>query len=137
MVSSGERDFTTVEELLASARAKIVRLAPVEAKAAAEDGAVLVDIRPVDQRDRDGLVPGAQLVERNVLEWRLDPRGEYRDPDLARIGRLVILICDQGYQSSLVAEVLQRFGLEAADVIGGVQAWRQDGLELIPTDEAR
>jgi rhodanese-related sulfurtransferase len=120
----------TIEDLLAEARAQIARLTPAEAWRALGKGAILVDIRPLEQRSRDGLIPGAHVVDRNVAEWRLDPRGEHRNPDLARLDRQVLLICDEGYQSSLVAATLVRFGLDAGDVIGGVRAWRADGLPL-------
>jgi rhodanese-related sulfurtransferase len=126
--------LTTVEELLAEARAEIECLSPAEAWAAARDGAVLVDIRPLEQRRRDGLVPGAAVVDRNVLEWRLDPRGEHRNPELASLEKRVILICDEGYQSSLAAASLRRFGLDACDVAGGVQAWSAAGLPLEDPD---
>ncbi|MGN6217552.1 MAG: rhodanese-like domain-containing protein [Solirubrobacterales bacterium] len=122
--------LTTVEELLAEARAEIDRLSPAEALAAARDGDLLIDIRPLEQRRRDGLVPGATVVGRNVLEWRLDPNGEHRNPGLARRDRRVILICDEGYQSSLAAATLRRFDLDACDVIGGVQDWKAEGLPL-------
>ena len=119
------------EELLAAAQEEIDRLTPAESVSAVELGAILVDIRPLEQRQRDGLVPGARVIGRNVLEWRLDPRGEHRDPAVAREDRQVILICDEGHQSSLAAATLRRLGVDAADVIGGVQRWRQDGLELL------
>ncbi|MGN6275525.1 MAG: rhodanese-like domain-containing protein [Solirubrobacterales bacterium] len=122
-----------VEELLAEAQAEIDRLSPAEAHASAQAGDLLIDIRPLEQRRRDGLVPGAAVVERNVLEWRLDPAGEHRNPALARLDRRVILICDEGYQSSLAAATLLRFGLDACDVIGGVQEWMAEGLPLEPT----
>lgn len=126
-----ERDgVVSVEDLLASARSEIVRLTPAETLAAMRDGAVLVDIRPVDQRDRDGYLPGARMIPRNVLEWRLDPRSEHRDPDVARVNQRVIIVCNEGYQSSLVAATLRRFGLDATDMIGGVQSWRSQGLQL-------
>ena len=124
--------ITTVEDLLAEARAGIERFTPAETRAAADAGAVLVDIRPREQRRRDGLVPGAAVVERNVLEWRLDPQGAHRDPTLAATDRPVILICDEGYQSSLAAATLRRFGLDAGDLIGGVQEWMAAGLPLKP-----
>ena len=120
----------TVEDLLAEARAEIDRLSPAEAQEAAREGAILVDIRPLEQRQRDGLVPGADVVQRDVVEWRLDPRGAHRDPNLARPDCRVILICDEGYQSSLVAATVRRFGLDACDVIGGVQAWSAAGLPI-------
>jgi rhodanese-related sulfurtransferase len=120
-----------IEELLAAARSTIRRFTPAQALTAMQAGAILVDIRPLEQRRRDGLVPGAQVVARNVLEWRLDPRGAHRDPALARIDRPLILICDEGYQSSLAAAIVSRFGLEVGDVIGGVQEWRAEGLQLL------
>lgn len=130
-MSSDERDRSaTVDELLALARAQIGRLTPVEALAAMRSGAIVVDIRPAEQRDRDGHLPGAREIPRNVLEWRLDPRSEHRDPEVARLDRQVIVVCDQGYQSSLAAATLRSFGLDAADVIGGVQSWREEGLPL-------
>ncbi len=127
-----ETTLTTVEDLLAEAQAQIDRLTPAEARAAAAAGDLLVDIRPLEQRRRDGLVPGAALVDRNVLEWRLDPEGEHRDPTLARRDRRIVLICNEGYQSSLAAATLLRFGLDATDVIDGVQGWMAAGLPLQP-----
>lgn len=125
----------TIEGILAAARAEIERLTPWETLAALGQGARLVDIRPSEQRRRDGLVPGAWAIDRNVLEWRLDPAGEYRVPALARRDRQLILICDEGCQSSLAAATLRHFGLATADVIGGVQLWRAEGLRLDPFDE--
>jgi rhodanese-related sulfurtransferase len=122
----------TVAELLASARAEIRRFTPEEARDATGEGALLIDIRPLEQRLRDGLLPGARLVDRNVLEWRLDPSCPHRDRSLTRGDEPVILICDEGYQSSLAAAVLGKLGVAAGDVIGGVQAWNGDGLELEP-----
>jgi rhodanese-related sulfurtransferase len=121
---------TTVDDLLAAAREEIDRLSPAATKAAICDGALLIDIRPLEQRQRDGHLAGATVVPRNVLEWRLDPKGNHRDPDLAHPDRRLILICDEGYQSSLAAATLKRFGLDACDVIGGVQAWLAAGLPL-------
>jgi rhodanese-related sulfurtransferase len=134
MESSGDRvaTLTTVEELLAEAEAEIDRLSPAGALAAAAEGDLLIDIRPAEQRQCDGLVPGAAIVERNVLEWRLDPKGRHRDPRLARRDRRIILICDEGYQSVLVAATLRRFGLDSCDVIDGVQGWKAAGLPLEP-----
>jgi rhodanese-related sulfurtransferase len=124
--------LTTVEDMLAEAQGQIDRLSAAEAHAAAQEGGLLIDIRPLEQRQHDGLVPGATIVERNVLEWRLDPRGAHRNPDLARLDVRVILICDEGYQSSLAAATLLRFGLDACDVIDGIQGWRAAGLPLEP-----
>jgi len=135
-MASDERDrFASVGDLLAAARAEIDRLTPSEALDAVRGGAVMVDIRPLEQRDRDGWLPGAHVIPRNVLEWRLDPQSEHRDPDVARLDRRVIVICDEGYQSSLAAANLRRFGLDAVDVIGGVQSWRSEGLRLERGDD--
>jgi rhodanese-related sulfurtransferase len=125
--------LTTVEELLAEAAAEIDRLSPAEAHEAAQQGDLLIDIRPLEQRQRDGLVPRASVVDRNVLEWRLDPEGEHRNPDLAHRDRRIILICNEGYQSVLAAATLRRFGLDSCDVIDGVQGWMAAGLPLEAT----
>ena len=129
-MAPSERADTTVEALLAGARDQLDRLSPESALSAACDGALLIDIRSDAQLQRDGLIPGAKVIPRNVLEWRLDPACPDREPELARRGRRVILICNEGYQSSLAAATLQRFGLDATDVIGGAQAWRAAGLPL-------
>jgi rhodanese-related sulfurtransferase len=130
-MSGPPEERTTVAELIAAARARLDRLSPLNAHAAMEYGALLIDIRSDSQRDRDGIVPGAHVVARNVLEWRLDPASPHRDPQLARPESHIVLLCDEGYQSSLVAATLQRFGLlHATDVIGGFQAWRAAGLPV-------
>jgi rhodanese-related sulfurtransferase len=127
----GDRDpVIGADELLAQARSGLTRVTPAEAMTESADGAVIVDIRPLEQRDRDGALPGAEVICRNVLEWRLDPGCEHRNPDLARSGARVILVCDEGYQSSLAAANLRRFDLDATDVIGGFQAWLADGLPV-------
>jgi len=121
----------TVAQLLEAARATLLRLTPAEADAAQAQAAVLVDIRSDHQRDRDGMVPGARHVPRNVLEWRCDPACADRDPELARAHLHLIVMCDEGYQSSLAAATLQQLGLRrATDVIGGFQAWRAAGLPV-------
>ncbi len=121
---------TTVGDLLAEARAELRRVSPAEADRAAAEGAVLVDIRSDSQRAADGLLPCAKHIPRNALEWRLDPSSEHRDRDCTRRGLRIILICDEGYQSSLAAATLRRFGVDATDVEGGVQAWREAGLRI-------
>jgi rhodanese-related sulfurtransferase len=120
----------TVEDLLHEARARLERLDPIQAKVAMAEGAILIDIRSESQRSRDGRVPGARFLPRNVLEWRLDPASEHRDPEAARRDVLLILMCDEGFQSSLAAATLRRFGLRVADLIGGYQAWRSAGLPV-------
>lgn len=137
-VTSASGDWRTVDDLLAEARRELTRLTPAEAAAAAERGARLIDIRSDRQRERDGVVPGAHVIARNVLEWRLDPASPHRDPSVASRDRPVVLICDEGYQSSLAAATLRRFGLDATDVEGGFQAWRRAGLSIeAPTGRSR
>jgi rhodanese-related sulfurtransferase len=129
---------TTVEQLLAAARATLLRLAPVDVHAAMRDGAMLIDIRADAQRASDGTIPGAAFVSRNVLEWRLDPACPHCDERLAASDRLLVLICNEGYQSSLAAATVQRFGPRpVADVIGGFQAWRAAGLPVEPSTRPR
>ena len=118
----------SVVDLLASARAGLLRLDPHRAQRAWQAGAVLVDIRPAAQRAEEGEVPGAMLVERNVLEWRFDPASDARLP-LASYDLHVIVLCSEGYTSSLAAAALQQVGVRrATDVIGGFRAWRAAGL---------
>jgi ADP-ribose pyrophosphatase YjhB (NUDIX family)/rhodanese-related sulfurtransferase len=121
-----------VEDLLADARSRIgARLAPAEAEAARAGGALLVDIRPVEQRRRDGEVPGALVIDRNVLEWRLDPSSPWRHEAAVSPDQPVVVLCNEGYQSSLVAAGLVDLGWSSAtDVDGGFQAWRAAGLPV-------
>ena len=127
-------DRLTVSQLLASARARIARFSPSAACAACRDGdALLVDIRSEVQRSRDGVIPGAIFHPRNVLEWRMDPSSGYADPLVGGLSRRVIVVCDEGYQSSLAAATLRDLGfLEAGDLEGGFQAWREAGLPVEP-----
>ncbi|MEV5604526.1 rhodanese-like domain-containing protein [Streptomyces sp. NPDC052299] len=120
-----------IDELLERVRAGYARLGPREAWAAAAEGALLVDIRYAELRERDGLIPGALVIERNELEWRLDPRGSHRVPEAVDHGLRVVVICNEGYASSLAAESLHRLGLyRATDLVGGFQAWRAAGLPV-------
>ena len=122
-----------VEKLLEEARARLARVDPAGARAAIEDGAVLVDIRAESQRERDGVVPGSVFIARNVLEWRCDPNGSHRDERVADPAHPLIVMCDAGYQSSLAAATLQELGHErATDLDGGCQAWRAAGLPVEP-----
>jgi len=128
-----ERPARSIDEMLADARRQLRRLNPVEAHAAIAAGALLVDIRPQAQRRVEGAVPGALLVERNVLEWRFDPRSEARLPEATGYDLRVIVMCSQGYTSSLAAAALQDLGLYwATDLDGGFQAWEQAGLPVQP-----
>ncbi|MFC1405848.1 rhodanese-like domain-containing protein [Streptacidiphilus sp. N1-5] len=125
-----------IDELLEREREKLDRLSPEQAAAAvAESGAVLVDIRYAALRDRDGTVPGALVVERNELEWRLDPLCDYRLPEATGHDLQVIVVCNEGYASSLAARSLQALGLSrATDLIGGFQAWAAAGLPVTAPD---
>jgi rhodanese-related sulfurtransferase len=126
-----------IEQLLGDARRKLDRLAPQEAHRALRDGAILIDIRSETQRATDGVVGEARFIPRNVLEWRLDPSSRSCDPELARADALIIVMCDEGYQSSLAAATLQELGLpRATDVVGGFQAWRAAGLAVEPASES-
>ena len=122
---------TTIDELLAAARTRLERLDPVAAQAAMAEGASLIDIRSDWQIAQDGVVPDALLIARNVLEWRLDPDCAHRHPAAPAIDECVILMCNEGYQSSLAAATLQDLGFKrATDLIGGYQAWRAAGLPV-------
>ncbi|HEX6492548.1 MAG TPA: rhodanese-like domain-containing protein [Candidatus Dormibacteraeota bacterium] len=121
--------MAAIDSLLAEARAGLVRLDPLAAAAAWRDGALLVDIRPEAQRRREGDVPGAVLIERNVLEWRLDPTSPHCLPEVLGHEQPILVLCSEGYASSLAAATLRRLGLvNATDVAGGFQAWRRAGL---------
>jgi rhodanese-related sulfurtransferase len=124
----------TVEQLLDEARARLTRVSPAEAHREVQaGGAVLVDIRPAAQRAAEGDVPGALVVERNVLEWRFDPQSDARLPEASYDTRAIV-ICSEGYTSSLAAAVLQDLGLGGAtDVTGGIQAWKAAGLPTTAT----
>ncbi len=124
----------TVEQMLAEARAAVRRLSPEQTAEAVRAGALLIDIRPDALRKRDGVVPGSRIIDRNVFEWRCDPASPWRDPEVTQPpGRRLIVMCDEGYQSSLAAAILKRFGFDdAGDLIGGYQAWRASGFEVRP-----
>jgi rhodanese-related sulfurtransferase len=120
-----------IDEMLGEARARLRRLTPRQALAEREQGALLVDIRYTALRERDGVLPGALVVERNELEWRMDPQCTYKLPQARSHDQLIILVCNEGYASSLAAVSLQRLGLyRATDVIGGFQAWADAALPV-------
>jgi rhodanese-related sulfurtransferase len=121
----------TIDELLAEARSRLTRLDPHEADAAVREGALLIDIRSESQRAEDGVVPGSVFIARNVLEWRCDPSCEHRDPSIDGRERQLIIMCNEGYQSSLAASTLHELGLtRSTDLAGGFQAWRAAGLPV-------
>jgi rhodanese-related sulfurtransferase len=123
----------TIDELLSEARERIDRVSPAEAAAELREGALLVDIRAESQRAADGVVPDAVYHPRNVLEWRMDPSSGHDDPAVGGVDRRVIVMCNEGYQSSLAAATLREIGFaRAADLDGGFQAWRGAGLPVEP-----
>jgi rhodanese-related sulfurtransferase len=120
----------TIDDVLADARAQLKRVDPVQAHDAAGRGAVLVDIRPAANRAAEGEIPGAIVIERNVLEWRLDPSSDARLP-IASYDLEVIVVCNEGYTSSLAAAALQELGVHrATDLDGGFRAWAASGLPV-------
>ena len=125
----------SAEELLAEAREHILRYTPDEAAEAVEAGAVLVDTRDSgDQRD-EGFIPGAVTIRRTVLEWRADPQSDWRDDRIADRSLRLIVVCNDGYSSSLAAANLRALGFEhAGDLDGGFRAWKKAGLPTSPAD---
>ncbi len=122
----------TIDDLLRDARARLDRLGPRQALAATGRGGLIVDIRSEAQRADQGLVPGAWFVPRNVLEWRADPACAHHDPHLVTVAGPLMLMCAQGFQSSLAAATLQDMGIRTAtDVIGGFEAWVAAGLPVL------
>lgn len=117
-----DRAVITVDELLIEARSQLDRVAAADLAAEMENGAIVVDIRPVDQRLRDGAVEGAIVIDRNVLEWRLAPSSRWRTVR-PEAGQKVIVVCTDGYSSSLAAATLKRLGIDGAtDLVGGYRA---------------
>ncbi|MDQ1456238.1 MAG: hypothetical protein QOH28_1858 [Actinomycetota bacterium] len=123
--------IASIEEILASTRSSLTRVSAQEAAQLGDAGALLVDIRPFEQRSRDGEIPGALLIDRNVLEWRLDPASPHRVSEIDGYDQLIIVVCNEGYASSLAAKSLQDLGLRrATDLIDGFAAWRAAGLPV-------
>jgi rhodanese-related sulfurtransferase len=127
----------TVEDLLVAARARLERVTPHQALAEQRGGALIVDTRTYEQRRDQGRVPGAAVIDRTVFEWRLDPASPSHIPQVEDHDARVIVLCREGYSSSLAAASLQDLGLHrATDVIGGFEAWRDAGLPIEPFDPA-
>jgi len=128
----------TADQLLAEARERIGRFSPEEADAAARDGALIVDIRSELQRDRLGVIRGSLHIPRTVLEWRVEQDGRWRNPHVGGLERQLIVVCDDGYASSLAAATLADLGFaDPRDVIGGFSAWRAAGLPIAPAPAPR
>lgn len=116
---------SSADQLVARARHLIGRIRPAQLAPAAAAGGLIVDIRPAGQRAAEGGLPGALVVERNVLEWRLDPTGSHRLPDVTGFDQPVVVVCSEGYASSLAAESLHSLGYRrVSDLAGGYRAWR-------------
>jgi len=126
----------SIEQLLAEARARLRRLEPATALTAQGEGAILIDLRCADERRENGIIPGSVHVPLSVLFWRLDQTSGYDDPRLSDPTREVVLLCADGYSSSLAAATLQDLGFDrATDVIGGFTAWAGAGLPLEPVTD--
>jgi MFS family permease len=127
-----------VDELLAAARRRIEpRRTPAEALAAQHDGALIVDLRSEDDRRERGVVPGSIHIPRSVLEWRVDPDCEFRNPAACDLDREVILMCADGFSSSFAAVSLRELGFgRATDLVGGFTAWKAEGLPIRAASEA-
>jgi rhodanese-related sulfurtransferase len=129
-----------VDQVLAKARAGIRRLTPEETEAARSRGALVIDTRTETQRREQGELPGALVIDRTVLEWRLDPASDARIPEATDYDLEIVVVCRQGYSSSLAAASLRSVGLwRATDLIGGIEAWQRAGLPLTsgPADVRR
>ena len=114
----------SIDEILATARARLDRVQPADLENERIDGALIVDIRPIEQRVRDGELPDAVIIDRNVLEWRLDPACDFHLPPISSYDTRIVIVCNEGYSSSLAAAMLHDLGLHrATDLIGGYQAW--------------
>ena len=114
----------SIHDVLAAARARLNRIEPAELEGALASGAIIVDTRPAEQRQRDGELPGALVIDRNILEWRLDPTSEHHISEVTDHGVRIVIVCSEGYNSSLAAAALQDLGLHrATDLIGGFQGW--------------
>jgi rhodanese-related sulfurtransferase len=126
-VTETETERPAVDRLLDGVRVAIEpRARPEDLPGVIGRGGLVVDIRPIDLRERDGLIPGALVVGRNVLEWRLDPTSPHRIPEVTGPDQEIVVVCDEGYASSLAAATLRQLGLRAAtDLAGGFQAWRR------------
>jgi rhodanese-related sulfurtransferase len=126
-----------VDRLLTQARLLLRRVDAPQSKRIHDGGGLLIDIRPAAQRAEFGGIPDALVVERNDLEWRLDPHGSHRIPEAADPGRPVVIICQEGYASSLAAASLLSLGrTSVTDLDGGFVAWQKAGLPTSPGSRA-
>jgi rhodanese-related sulfurtransferase len=125
---------SAIDDMLRMVRGRLDRVTPQDLAGEMASGALVVDIRPIEQRLRDGGLPGAVVIDRNVLEWRLDPTSSHHIPEVRNGHRRIILVCNEGYSSSLAAATLQDLGLRSAtDLVGGFQALIGDEFEPLST----
>jgi len=126
----------SIDDILAEAQAQLDRVDPTSLDAELAGGAIVIDIRPVEQRTRDGSMPAAIVIDRNVLEWRLDPACQHHIPEMRDYDTRIVIVCNEGYQSSLAAAQLRSLGLtRATDLRGGFQAWLVAGSATVNVDE--
>jgi rhodanese-related sulfurtransferase len=129
------RPLTPIERMVEQDRSLLQRLQPRDADGAVREGAVIVDIRSHEQRVAHGVVPGSIRIHRNVLEWRVDPSSGWYDERFAAFDGPLIVMCQEGYSSSMAAATLQRLGFtRATDMVGGFEAWAGEGLPTVPLD---
>ena len=119
--------LAAIDLFLEAARQGVDRVQPANLASEIAAGALVVDTRPIEQRHRDGELPGALIIDRNILEWRLDPTCPHHIPEVTDADRRIIVVCNGGYSSSLAAATLRELGLEhSTDLVGGFQAWAMD-----------
>lgn len=129
-------DPSAIDLLLAAARSGLDRLEPAALAAEVAAGALVIDTRPDEQRQRDGVLAGAIVVDRNVLEWRLDPTSAFHLPEVTSVDQRIIIVCNEGYSSSLAAAALRQLGLSrATDLVGGYQALLREADSLTGDEE--
>ena len=127
---------TTIDEILAQAQERIDRYTPAEAHSAASGGAIIIDTRCEEDRRREGQIAGAVHIPRTLLEWRCDPDSQTADSQLADLDRRLIVVCNDGYSSSLAASSLQDLGFRhAGDLVGGFRAWAAEGMPIDDAEE--
>jgi rhodanese-related sulfurtransferase len=118
--------LAAIDVLLEEVRSRLDRVDPADLASEVNAGAIVIDTRPIEQRQRDGELPGALIIDRNVLEWRLDPTCPHRIAEADSASRRMIIVCNEGYSSSLAATSLRQLGIErATDLVGGFQAWKR------------
>ena len=118
--------------MLEAARARIERATPDEAASALAEGVIVIDLRCPEERRRTGVIPGSVAIDRSVLEWRADPSSPWRDDRVAQPDRPVLLVCREGYSSSLAAASLRDLGFDrAGDIVGGMDRWLAEARSVV------